>query len=363
MHREIFGAVIALLAFNGTALAQSSTGQTTATQGTCALPKIADTVAMNPIPGSDLMAVPVKINATAEQFLLNLSTNPTEVSQATVDKLSLPDVRRIGQPFQVGSYASSFGYQYKNMGQSNIQASVFDTKGSASRWAARRWVSIGSFALGQARGHDLQFVIANDREMEKAKSYDGLLTNSFFRKYDVELDFAGKKIFYYTATKCTDPNKVVLWPHAATAVVPMDLYDGALHVPVTIGGHTIVATIDTTSEHTVMRRGYADQNFDFKPDTPEMMPYGDLEDGMGQQVYVHTFPKIAFEGVVANNVPTLIQTNSMVLASHLQVSLASRAQFKNEPRIPDLTIGMDVLRQLHLYVVFGQKIIYITAAK
>ena len=40
----------------------------------------------------------------------------------------------------------------------------------------------------------------------------------------------------------------------------------------------------------------------------------------------------------------------------------SRAQFKADPRIPALTLGMDVLRQLHIYVVYNQKSIYMTAA-
>ena len=39
------------------------------------------------------------------------------------------------------------------------------------------------------------------------------------------------------------------------------------------------------------------------------------------------------------------------------------AKFAAEPRIPDLTLGMDVVRQLHLYAVFGQEKLYVTAAK
>ena len=44
-------------------------------------------------------------------------------------------------------------------------------------------------------------------------------------------------------------------------------------------------------------------------------------------------------------------------------TLDSRAQFKNAPRIPALTLGMDVLRQLHLYVVYDQGNIYMTSAE
>ena len=55
--------------------------------------------------------------------------------------------------------------------------------------------------------------------------------------------------------------------------------------------------------------------------------------------------------------------NGMTHNLHREAVLGSRAQFKADPRIPALTLGMDVLRQLHLYVVYGQKNIYMTAAE
>ena len=74
--------------------------------------------------------------------------------------------------------------------------------------------------------------------------------------------------------------------------------------------------------------------------------------------------KSAFAGgVTALNVPALIQTNSMTYSLDREPRLGSRAQFKQEAPIPDLTLGMDVLRQLHLYVVQNQGNIYVTSAK
>ena len=43
-------------------------------------------------------------------------------------------------------------------------------------------------------------------------------------------------------------------------------------------------------------------------------------------------------------------------------TLGSRAQFAADPRIPALTLGMDVLHRLHMYVIYGQEKIYMTAA-
>ena len=94
-----------------------------------------------------------------------------------------------------------------------------------------------------------------------------------------------------------------------------------------------------------------------------MAPAGDLKDGVGQPVYAHTFSQIAFSGgVMAVNVPALIQTNGMLRETDRDLVLGSKA-LASGARIPDLTLGMDVLHQLHMYIVFGQKKLYVTSAE
>ena len=138
--------------------------------------------------------------------------------------------------------------------------------------------------------------------------------------------------------------------------------DGKIQIPVTIDGQSIPAVIDTGSARTVMRRDVAESMFGLKADTPDMMPEGDLRDGSGQQVYHRTFAQISFAGVTAGNVPALIEANSMVHTFKTTL-LYSRAQFAGEKRIPSLTLGMDVLHQLHLYIATDQQTLYATAAK
>ena len=199
--------------------------------------------------------------------------------------------------------------------------------------------------------------------MGKSKPYDGLLTASGFRKYDIDLDFGGREARSFTATGCTDPNQIVRWPHTGVAVIPMATNNGQMRVPVTIDGHAIEAVIDTGSEHTVMRRSVAERMFGLK--AADMTEDGDVRDGSGERVYRHTFPQIAFEGVVASNVPALIQVNSMVRRARRAATTGSRLQAADDPGdpVPELTLGMDVLHQLHLYIVFSQNKLYVTAAQ
>ena len=243
---------------------------------------------------------------------------------------------------------------------------LLDVRGSRSAEDYRPHVRIASFAIGDAVSRNLAFVVAKDPELGKSKPYDGLMTGDFFRRYDAELDFARNKLNYLTPTSCTDPDQVAYWPHAAVATIPLTSLGGKIQVQVSIQGQAIPAVIDTSSPHTVMRRDIAELMLGLKADTPDVTPDGDVTDGAGMQVYRHTFPQISFAGgVIATNVPALIQTNSMIRNLDRTPVLGSRATFVADPRqrIPALTLGMDVLHQLHLYVVHGQQTLYVTAAE
>jgi predicted aspartyl protease len=351
MYRQVFFALAVFFLSGGGAVAQS-----------CSLPAIAASVDLKEVPGSNLVTVPVEINGKPKQFLLDISTAPMEISQAAVAEIGLPGIGATGDSTQFDMQLGPTGTAISSSVQS-MSASVYDVNGARSRAATRARVRVADFTIGGATGHNMQFAISNDRDLGETKPYDGHMTGSFFRQYDVELDFAGKKLNYLTPTACDDPNQVVFWPHGAIAEVPMTMAGGRMEVSVTIEGHAINAVVDTSYDRTVMRRDVAERLFGLETDTPGMAPVADLKDGMGQRVYSHTFPQISLEGITARNVPALIQANSMIHNVNRTPILGSRAKFAAEPRIPDLTLGMDVLRQLHLYAVFGQEKLYVTAAE
>ena len=193
---------------------------------TCVLPKIADTVELKQLPGSDLVTVPVEINGKPRQFLLDVSTNPTEVSQATVAELGLPESAKLSSTIQTGDTGGM-----SNMGSQQamqLQAPVYDVKGNQVAYAMRTRVRAGAFTIGAATARNMQLMVANNSEIGKLAPYDGLLTNDFFKQYDVEMDFRGKVLNYLTPTQCTDPDQAVFWSHAAVAVIPMTLVDGKI---------------------------------------------------------------------------------------------------------------------------------------
>jgi len=365
MYREIYGAFVALLALNGAVGAQTTAGQVAESQATCALPAVADTVDLEAVRGSDLVTVPVAIDGKPKHFLLAVGTNASEVSQAAVSELKLVEGIKRTETFQSGPAYWSEDTSMRNvLTGSTIQSTFVDVKGVHAAEDNRQHVIISAFTLGSATGHNLSFAVADENEIPKSAPYDGQMTGSFFKQYDVELDFTAMKLNYLTPNACQDPHQVVFWPHKEVAIIPMDLADGKIEVQVDIAGHKINAVFDTASPRTIMRRDVAENTLGLKANSAQMPPAGDMKDGNDMQIYNATFPQITFAGgVTAFNVPALIQVNGMTHNLHKEAVLGSRAQFKADPRIPALTLGMDVLRQLHLYVVYGQNNIYMTAAE
>jgi Aspartyl protease len=360
MTKEIVAAFAVFLGSNMATATQAATAQ-----ASCALPAVAASAELKEIPASDLVTVPVEINGKKKQFLLDVGTNATEISQAAVKELGLTQPIKHNETYNSGFMPQTFGHEGSaGVGGQTTQISVVDVRGAQAEADSRPLVGIENFTIGTATGHNLVFAVAGSSKVGTAQPYDGLMTGSFFQQYDVELDFSGKKISYLTPTACTDLQQVAYWPHGQVAAVPMTMADGKITVQVTIRGKPVNAVLDTSAAHTIMRRDVAERILGLKAGTPEMMPADDMRDGLDMPIYRHVFPQVSFaDGINAYDIPALIQTNSMTYNVHRETRLGSRAQFKQEERIPDLTLGMDVLRQLHLYVVYSQNSIYVTAAK
>jgi hypothetical protein len=176
MLRKTLAALATLSSLNTAALAQIPSAQPAPAQARCALPLVADKVELNAVPGSDLLTVPVALNGTPKQFLLDIGTKPDEVSVPVVKELGLPDARQSNDAL-LNAYGYSNGaYQYRDMTRgTQLNAAMFDVGGSRSAEDYAPRVVVGSFTLGAATGHNLLFVIANDRDMGKSEPFDGRL--------------------------------------------------------------------------------------------------------------------------------------------------------------------------------------------
>ena len=316
--------VISIFAVAGAAQAQS-----------CSAPQLLNSVAMTPVAGGNLMTVPVTINGSQRKFVIDTGDAGTQISQAMLGELSLPENTYSREPME------------------------FNVKGSHSAQDVRQRVRVTEFEIGKMKGSSMQFLISDDKALGGTKPYDGLLANDLFNNYDLDLDFGARRMNYFSANHC--PGQVVYWPEKPVAVVPVTIRDSMILVPVTIDGHAMDAVLDTSADRTTMRRGFAEQTFDLDPGNPQTPPVEGLRDGQGERVYTHTFGQIGFEGVAVGNLPVLIQSNSMLRSPHDSTFTGSRFRSAT-PTIPDLSIGMDVLGRLHVYIAFAEKKLYVSPA-
>jgi hypothetical protein len=386
MFKQAIFASIALLGLNVAAVAQTAepaAPQTTVTQAadkpetmaqpaeaptapnkdavakalaerTCPLPAIANTAPLEQVSGSSLVTVPMAINGYKKQFLLDIGIKRApEVSPELRADLGLPQIFIPGQ-----SISAPPGTQFGGGGLTNVV--VRDARNGPSS-AAEDIVGAGSLEIGRAKGEHLKFLVGEKWKFQQ-QAFDGSLTGDFFRQYDVELDFADRQINWLTPTRCTDAHQVVFWAHTNVAILPVTVApDGRYQMQATVKGHTINVELDTSSEHSIMRRDIADLDVGLKPEPPDMIPDSDRVDGRHMPIYVHKFPELIFAGgsILALNVPVRIQDYSLRPASVRETALGSRADTE---RIPDFTMGMDLLQFLHLYFVPGQGKVYVTAA-
>jgi hypothetical protein len=225
MFKQTFSACIAFLGLNTAAMAQDAAAPPTRTPPPCARPALADMAELQPVSGSNLMTVPVAINGTPRLFLLEVGRTPDQVSAATMDELHLP---------QTTQTIGSNGLADLNT-VAQFHPAMFDIKSGITASDIQSRVHIASFTIGGATVHDVVFMVANDRDLGKAKPYDGLLTTGLFSQYDIDADFGAKKLSFLTATNCADPNQVAYWRHEVVAAIPMTLTNGRITLPVTIG--------------------------------------------------------------------------------------------------------------------------------
>lgn len=84
MRIEVTAAFIAALGLSTAAEAQ-------APAPACATPKVAgEKLDLKQVPGTDLVTVPVTINGTPKQFLLDIGSEPDAVAPTLVSELHLP---------------------------------------------------------------------------------------------------------------------------------------------------------------------------------------------------------------------------------------------------------------------------------
>jgi predicted aspartyl protease len=281
------------------------------------------------VAGPNRALVPVSLNGIPKLFLLDTGGDVTQISGEVADELKL------------------------SKQDSNLK--MLDMYGHAST----KMVRIDKFTLGRLHGDDVYMAIQPNPDFGKGTRYVGLFGPDMMGRYDVDLDFGTYKMNYFSSDHC--PGHVVYWPHAALGVTPMTFRDRHIRLPVKVDGKELRAEIDTGATNTTMMAGIARRLFDIVPESPGNVPLN--TQGM-VAAFGRVFSTLDFEGIAVKN-------PHIVIVPDLMGSKDSDNGFQTGSRVkrvdddvdrPDMLIGMDILKKLHLYIAFGENKIYVSEA-
>lgn len=181
---------------------------------------------------------------------------------------------------------------------------------------------------------------------------------NILQKFDVEIDYRGRKITLYSPDHC--PGRVISWPHDNFARLPFDrmVYTGRIVVPVTLDGHSMKALIDTGASESFIEDKLASGLFSLKPDSPGVEPAGTAYGVDGRPL---TLLRRRFETLELDELKF----------PHPQITIYSGKSEGNDICVGvgcesdadyDLILGARHLRALHLYIAYRERAVYATTA-
>jgi predicted aspartyl protease len=235
---------------------------------------------------------------------------------------------------------------------------LMDVTGNASQYGVR----LDKFSIGKLVDENVLLAISPDRDFTKVMKLDGILSSNYFASYDVDFDFGASQLNFFSNEHCA--GKIFYWKSPVRAHVPLRYHNGQIHLQVTIDGKDFDAILDTGASQTFMDAGTAVQAFGLKPDSADMEKTGPINGDAASVAYQHRFSTLSFEGVMVANPRIDIfadrigkhdTTNDFQTGSHL------KRQDDNDDR-PQVTLGMNVLSKLHVYIAYKEKMAYITEA-
>lgn len=260
--------------------------------------------------------VPVQINGTPKNFLLDTGGGMTQILKSTAKELKLEDT------------------------YSRIVTS--DLYGHFSNRAAR----IKTFDLGMQRGEDLKIQLAATPRMPDDAV--GLLSTDLFLQYDIDLDFGANRLNYFSQDHCE--GRVAYWPERPLAVIPIDLSGGHLNVEVTLDGQPFHAVLDTGAPTTATGISDIAEAFQLERGSPELPLAAGDPDHPDLKYYTHKFERLSFGDITV--------LNPQISLEPLFSITGPMAGLKRKTII----IGMNMLGQLHIYIAYGEKKLYVSPA-
>lgn len=204
-----------------------------------------------------------------------------------------------------------------------------------------RNATLKNFKLGNLQASGITMLLI-PREEHVLKTMDGILGGNVLTQYDVDFDFAKAKMNLFLPHRCE--GQAVYWTQNEEAIAKVPFkYDGHIRIEVMLDGKKIKATLDTGASITVLDKENYMPEFGLTETSPGMTNVSPPDAQYPR--YLYPFKTLSFGGVTVD---------------HPKVTFVSQKYSRNDDY--NMLIGMDVLRNLHLYIAYNEKMLYITSA-
>ncbi len=279
------------------------------------------------------MYVPVTMQGKEKLMLLDTGGGVSEITTQVADELGL--TRR------------KLGFM------------VVDLSDETSDEAA----DVSSFSIGQLNTKSIEFVVAPEKGLfGDDAQFAGVIGPNILKLYDVDIDFGAPKLALLSPDHCD--GKVIYWPASAVAVVPFRLLkNGHIVMTVQLEGKNVTAMLDTGAGGTTLTIPVAESDFGLKLGSQDAPSIGQLHDRPGAEVYGHKFKSLDFNGIAVSNLDVEIIPDFLKDKYSKGPEIGTRLR---EPadiaEFPDMLIGMNVLKHLHVYIAYKEQKLYITPA-
>jgi predicted aspartyl protease len=214
-------------------------------------------------------------------------------------------------------------------------------------------VTIADFSMGRLHGTNVKWPVTPEggrggrggRGGGGSSGSAGLFSLNYMRLYDVDADFGSDKLRLFSQDHC--PGAVLYWKApGAVGTVPITISNGRVTVPVMVDGKAITGVIDTASANSSVYAAIAEKVLG-------------VEDSSTGSLTAKT---VAIGQLTLNDVDFTVRPdiNSQGSGDRARDLRVKKTGIDFELAHPEVRLGMDVLRKLHLYMAFGENKLYVT---
>jgi hypothetical protein len=216
---------------------------------------------------------------------------------------------------------------------------------------------IPTFTIGATTATNVHFLSSS--RTNTVTDIAGFIGTDVLKNFDLDFDFAGMTLNLFSQEHCK--GKVVYWAPDYVDIPYKASWGGRLQIPVTLDGHDLDAVLSTENDDTYLDAKSADEIYGVDDHSNGSVPLKSAKPNDLAR-FAYRFKSLSMSGVsVSNPLISLLHSNAEA-AFERDEGKAASSIIGDRLNVVPLSIGLNVLAKLHLYIAYGEHEIYLTGA-